>query len=289
MMDNIKKLLDDLKINTYCVDGKCLRKYLCWRQNKFLILLLGNGCSKSCRFCGCGISDRSPQAVDNTEPSRVLEFVKRLNIHRIALTSVTREDLPDYGMTHFANVCKLLRINSVLVKAILPKCEAKKELIELVVKEKPYKIQFGIETVKRLYGYLGIVREDYFRTLEAIKILKDLNVKRRTVQFMLGHGETYVEVLELLRNIREAGANELEIWHYLRTTRLMPNVTEYVKPGVFMNLADVSYKKFGFTYVRTVPMKNPAKVYTTIGLKEYKERKYPSLRKTPFNLCAKEQ
>jgi len=198
----------------------------------------------------CNVSFGIPQPIDRDEPSRIARAVKKLNLSYVVITSVTRDDLPDGGADHFANVIQAVHELSpkTAIEVLIPDLS---DIIGIVNKS-PNVVSHNIETVKSLYEKVRPAA-DYFRSLSLIKKVKSMDANIRTKSgIMLGLGESRDEVLKTFDDLLEAKCEFLTIGQYLAPSKNHYPVSEYIEPQVFTDYADIAYKK-GFIFVASAP------------------------------------
>jgi len=244
----ITEMLDEMNLNTVCVEASCPNRSECFSNKTATFMVLGTNCTRKCMFCN--VSFGIPQPIDRDEPSRIARAVKKLNLSYVVITSVTRDDLPDGGADHFANVIQAVHELSpkTAIEVLIPDLS---DIIGIVNKS-PTVISHNIETVKSLYEKVRPAA-DYFRSLSLIKKVKSLDANIRTKSgIMLGLGETRDEVLKTLDDLLEAECEFLTIGQYLAPSKNHYPVSEYIEPQVFTEYADIAYKK-GFIFVASAP------------------------------------
>lgn len=244
----ITEMLDEMNLNTVCVEASCPNRSECFSNKTATFMVLGTNCTRKCMFCN--VSFGIPQPIDRDEPSRIARAVKKLNLSYVVITSVTRDDLPDGGADHFANVIQAVHELSpkTAIEVLIPDLS---DIIGIVNKS-PNVVSHNIETVKSLYEKVRPAA-DYFRSLSLIKKVKSLDANIRTKSgIMLGLGETRDEVLKTLDDLLEAECEFLTIGQYLAPSKNHYPVSEYIEPQVFTEYADIAYKK-GFIFVASAP------------------------------------
>lgn len=246
--------LKRLGVHTVCEEARCPNRTGCYLRPTATFLILGPQCTRNCGFCSVkSTKDRLP--VDPDEPRKVALAAKLLGLRHVVITSVTRDDLEDGGASHFVKTMREVRkeLPTATIEVLVPDFNGNMESLKQVLEAKPEVFNHNLETVRSLYK---IVRPgaSYERSLRILKETKRLNpyvfVKSG---FMLGLGETLVEVMELLRDLREAGCDMITIGQYLRPSKKNLPVVEYIRPEVFENLEIVA-KKMGFPYVASGPL-----------------------------------
>ena len=234
--ENIRKirtLLDDTCVHTVCEEAKCPNIGECFSQGTCTFMILGNICTRSCAFCG--VTHGSPAPIDQEEPSKIVEAVKKLKLDYVVITSVTRDDLPDGGASHFAETIRNLRLNAAvsMVEILIPDFQGNENALKTVLDAKPYVLNHNIETVPRLYSEVR-PQANYERSLNLLKKAKEINNKVYTKSgFMVGLGENDEEVIAVLKDLREVNCDIVTIGQYLPPSRFHLKPEKYVDPEIF--------------------------------------------------------
>lgn len=233
-ISELKKDFGYKNLNTVCQSAKCPNIGECFKRRTATFLIMGKNCTRNCSFCG--IEKHHPEALDMSEPKRIAEAVKELGLAYSVITSVTRDDLADEGANHFAKTVAEIKkmLPDTKVEVLVPDFSGKKELIDIVLGSKPEVFSHNIETVPSLYGK---VRKgaDYKRSLEVLKYAKSKNFKVKT-GIMLGLGETEDEILQVIGDIKNTGADIFTAGQYLAPTKdHYPVIKEYT-PAEFLKI-----------------------------------------------------
>jgi lipoic acid synthetase len=246
-------LLDDLRLETVCENARCPNRPECWSRRTATFMILGNVCTRPCSFCS--VPKGEPLHIEDDEPARLAEAAARLGLKHVVITSVTRDDLPDGGASHFAR-CVLeirKRLPGVAVEVLTPDFLGDAAAIDIVIDAAPEVFNHNIETVPRLYRVVR-GRAEYRRSLDLLG-----RVKRRAPHIvtkaglMLGVGETIDELFEVLADLRSIGCDVLTLGQYLAPTlkHSIP-VARYVPPEEFDLLA-ARARLMGFRNVAAGP------------------------------------
>lgn len=246
---DVSRLLESLHLNTVCASAKCPNRHECWNRGTATVMILGNTCTRNCRFCN--VNTGKPDAVDSDEPARVAEAAMRLNLRHIVITSVTRDDLPDGGAQAFANTIRA-------VKAAMPKASVEVltpdfvDHLDVVLDAGPKVFNHNLETVKRMQQTVRpqASYEQSLATLRKAAARGDVLVKSG---LMLGLGETDDEVLEALEDLYAAGVRLLTLGQYMAPTRAHHPVERYVSPAQFDAFAERA-RAIGFDGVASGPL-----------------------------------
>jgi len=225
-------------INTVCSSAHCPNLAECWGRGTTTFMILGDTCTRHCRFCA--VKTGNPQgAADETEPQRVAQAVAELKLLYVVLTSIDRDDLPDLGAGMFAETVRQIkrRPSSPLVEVLTPDFGGREELIRQVVEAAPDVFGHNLETVERLSPGVRDPRADYRRSLDVLATVKRIVPKMTTKSgLMVGLGETDDELRQALRDLRVAGCDIVTVGQYLQPARRCLPVERYVTPEEFVAL-----------------------------------------------------
>ncbi len=252
---HLKGLLRTLDLHTVCEEAHCPNVWECWGGGTATIMLLGDLCTRGCRFCA--VRSGNPQgALDLDEPRKVAEALADLGLTYVVLTSVDRDDLPDGGASHFAATIRAIKARSpgILVEALIPDFQGDLDAVRTVVDAGPDVLDHNLETVRRLQGAARDRRANYEQSLSVLRGAKAMRPGLFTKSsLMLGLGETREEVLEAMRDLRANGVDLLTLGQYLRPSEWHLPVQEYVSPEAFDALR-VRGEALGFAYVAAGPL-----------------------------------
>jgi len=245
--------LRERKLHTVCEEARCPNIGECWNHKTATFLILGDTCTRGCRFCA--ISKGKPNALDPAEPLQVAQTVKELGLSHIVVTSVDRDDLPDGGSQHFARTVAWLKTLNpgIRVEVLIPDFRGDHTALETVVGSGIDILNHNIETVPRLYRKVrpGAL---YRRSLE---LLRDAKGMRREILtksgLMLGVGESLEEVMATLRDLRDVGCDIVTLGQYLQPSTRQLAVSRYVTPAEFDKLGRDA-RELGFRHVEAGPL-----------------------------------
>ncbi|KPK94197.1 lipoyl synthase, partial [bacterium SM23_31] len=234
----IKQLIRDCALHTVCESARCPNIGECWGQRTATFMILGDLCTRNCGFCA--VKTGSPAAPDRLEPERVATAVKKLRLKYAVITSVNRDDLDDGGSSIFSETIQAIRrhVPGCTVEVLIPDFEGCKQSLKTVLDAKPDILNHNIETVPGLYKVVR-PQADYQRSLEVIRYSKEYGAVTKS-GLMVGIGETFEEVLQVMHNLKESGCDILTIGQYLQPTKNHIPVDRYVTPEEF-----AEYKKYG--------------------------------------------
>jgi lipoic acid synthetase len=252
-LDRIKQLLDAGHLHTVCESADCPNIGECFGSKTCTFMILGNVCSRNCRFCA--VTHGQPDKIDPEEPRAVALTAKQLGLSHVVVTSVTRDDLTDGGAGQFAATIQAVReeLPTVTVEVLIPDFKGSAEALNKVICAGPDIINHNVETVPRLYSTVR-PQAVYSRSLELLgRISESGNSILSKSGLMLGLGETIQEVIEVFANLRAVGCQILTIGQYLSPSSQHLPIVEYVHPSTFKMLEEAAYK-MGFLDVNAGPL-----------------------------------
>lgn len=247
----VKNLVNKHQLHTICTSGNCPNIGECWNRGTATFMILGEICTRSCKFCG--VKTGRPLAVDQKEPPKLAESVKIMNVKHCVITSVDRDDLPDQGAGIWAATIRAVKeVNpETRIEVLIPDFRGKTNLIQQVIDAKPDVISHNLETVERLTPQIRSVAK-YRRSLEVIQYIAQ-NFKVAKSGIMLGLGEKEEEIEQTMDDLLEAGCKVLTIGQYLAPTTKHLKVQRYVSPREFYLYRRIGLKK-GFKFVESSPL-----------------------------------
>ena len=238
-------------MNTICTSGLCPNRSECWMARTATLMIGGDICTRKCRFCNT-LSGR-PRLLNPDEPRRVAESVKALKLRYAVITSVDRDDLPDYGAAHWIKTIEeIRRLNpDTKIELLIPDFMGKADLIRQVMATHPHVAGHNMETVRRLTPSVRSVAR-YERSLEVLREIANCGITAKT-GFMLGLGETHDEILETMDDILSTGCQRLTLGQYLQPTAEHLPVKAYITPEMFTEYKRIALEK-GFKHVVSGPL-----------------------------------
>jgi lipoyl synthase len=249
---SVNRILRGLELHTVCQSAKCPNRGECFSEGTATFLIMGDACTRGCRFCA--VESRQPKPLDADEPRRVAEAARELGLTHVVVTTVTRDDLPDGGAAHFVAVIGALReaVPNAAVEVLTSDFAGRLESVDVVTQAGPDVFNHNLETVPRLYGGVR-PGADYRRSLEVLARARTARPDLPTKSgLMLGLGETPDEVRDVMLDLRRSGVSILTLGQYLRPSKVHLPVAEYVAPQTFAELADDAYE-LGFSAVASAP------------------------------------
>ncbi len=252
---HLKGLLRTLDLHTVCEEAHCPNVWECWGGGTATIMLLGDRCTRGCRFCA--VTSGNPHGVlDAEEPRKVAEALADLGLTYVVLTSVDRDDLPDGGAAHFARTIREIKARDpdILVEALIPDFQGDLGAVRTVLEAGPDVLDHNLETVRRLQAVARDPRANYEQSLSVLRGAKASSPSVFTKSsLMLGLGETRDEVVEAMRDLRANDVDFLTLGQYLRPSEWHLPVQEYVAPEAFDELRAAG-EALGFAYVAAGPL-----------------------------------
>ena len=251
----IKSRSTRLNLSTVCEEANCPNIGECWNGGTATFMLMGDTCTRGCRFCAVR-STKYPPALDADEPSKLAGTIKKMNLNYVVLTTVNRDDLPDQGASHIARCIKATQRTSprLLIEMLMPDFRGEIELVQQIIDASPAVLAHNLETVRRLTPEVRDYRADYDQSLEVLRYLKTNCPEGYTKSsLMLGLGESRREILQAMQDMRNAGVDFLTIGQYLQPTRKHLKVLKFLHPDEFNELGQIG-DKMGFDYVASGPL-----------------------------------
>lgn len=249
------KRLHDLvaaeNLHTVCSEAMCPNRGECWEKGRATLMILGEACSRQCTFCG--VKHAWTGTIDEDEPRRAAQAVRKMGLNDVVITSVTRDDLPDGGAAVWAEtVHEIKRLPmDVVIEVLVPDFGGNPEHVATVIAARPDVWGHNLETVPRLYETVR-PQADYERSLAVLRQGAGAGLVAKT-SIMVGLGETLDEIRAVMRDARDAGCRIVYIGQYLQPTRAHHPVTRYVEPQEFDAMADEA-RQLGFDCVVSAPL-----------------------------------
>lgn len=248
----VRRILKTKCLNTVCENARCPNKNECYTKNTATFLIMGNNCTRNCRYCN--ITCSRPESLDLNEPFHVAEAVKDLGLKYAVITSVTRDDLPDGGAEHFANCIYEIRKISpdVKVEILTPDFKGNKDSLNTIIKAHPNVFNHNIETVRNVFK-TARPQGDYDRSLEVLKYIKDNSDIITKSGLMIGLGETFEDIEQTLVDLKNVGCDILTIGQYIQPSKAHLEVSKYYNPEEYENLKQLA-KKVGIKHYQIGPL-----------------------------------
>jgi len=249
----IKGLLEGNQLHTVCEEAHCPNIGECWDRGTATFMILGDTCTRACAYCA--VTTGTPMTVDFEEPIRLAETVERMRLNYAVITSVNRDDLPDGGASVFAQCIRNVRRRTpeCKVEVLIPDFEGDWSALGKVMKAKPDTLNHNIETVRRMFHRVR-AKGDYELSLELIAKAKEIDSGAVTKSgMMVGLGETWDEIIQTMRDLREVDCDLLTIGQYLRPSKKHIALAKWYTPQEFDELRDLGME-LGFSHVASGPL-----------------------------------
>jgi lipoic acid synthetase len=249
----MRSLLSRGRLNSVCQSARCPNIAHCFSKDTVTFMILGNICTRNCLFCA--VSKGTPYVPNPDEPYHIAQAVRTLNLRHIVVTSVTRDDLDDGGAYFFSQVVKAIRSSNpkTTIELLIPDFCGSKHDLKMVVDSNPDIIGHNVETVPRIFKDIRSMAS-FEQSLQVVHQIKELNRSLVTKSgFMVGLGETKLEVLEVLSMLKDVNCDIVTIGQYLRPSSEQVPVIEYIHPELFV-FYKTEAKKLGFKAVLAGPL-----------------------------------
>lgn len=250
----LKELMREKKLATVCEEARCPNVGECWSEGTATIMVLGEVCTRGCRFCA--VTTGNPRGLlDESEPRHVAEAVAAMGLRYVVLTSVDRDNLPDFGADHYARCIEAIHAESpeVRIEVLTPDFQGRREAIDRIVEARPDVFAHNIETIRRLHRSVRDVRAKYEQSLEVLAMARAAGVSFTKSSLLLGLGETEDELLETMADLRAVGCDFLTLGQYLRPSPRHAAIERFWTPEEFAALGKEG-RRLGFRYVASAPL-----------------------------------
>ena len=249
---NVRRILKNRCLNTVCENARCPNKNECYTKNTATFLIMGNVCTRNCRYCN--ISSERPKPLDEKEPLHVAEAVRDLGLKYAVLTSVTRDDLPGGGAEHFAKCVEQIRAldPDTKIEILTPDFKGDTAALDKIIKVRPDVFNHNIETVKELFK-IARPQGNYEISLKVLKYMKEIGNLTTKSGLMIGLGETPLLIEETLCDLKKAGVDILTIGQYIQPSKAHLPVAKYYTPEEYSALQKLAHK-VGFKYFQIGPL-----------------------------------
>ncbi len=252
----IKSRHRNLSLNTVCEEARCPNIGECWSGGTATIMILGDTCTRGCRFCA--VTTGKPPGVDLAEPFRVAESISKMGLDYVVITSVNRDDMPDGGAEIFARTIRATKVRqpTLLIEVLTPDFQGKMASVQAILDAGPDTFAHNVETVERLQRRVRDARATWRQSLDVLEYAKaNTSVAHGLTKtsIMLGVGETHDEVVDAMRQLRGVGCDVVTFGQYLRPTAKHLDVVEYVTPETFDEYRDIALE-LGFVYCASGPL-----------------------------------
>lgn len=248
---HVRGLVDTHKLHTICESGNCPNMGECWGAGTATFMILGNICTRSCRFCA--VATGRPEEVDWDEPQRVAEAINLMKVKHAVVTSVDRDELKDGGSIIWQNTIRAIKALNpdTTLETLIPDFKAEKENIQRIIDAAPEVVSHNIETTERLTKQVRM-QAKYWQSMETLKILKEGGMRTKS-GIMLGLGESREEVIQTLVDLNNSGVDVVTIGQYLQPTKKHLAVERFIHPDEFAEYREIGYN-LGLDYVESGPL-----------------------------------
>lgn len=248
----VRRILKTKCLNTVCENARCPNKNECYTKNTATFLIMGNNCTRNCRYCN--ITCAKPEALDFDEPLHVAQAVKALGLKYAVITSVTRDDLADGGAEHFANCIYEIRniMPDVKIEILTPDFKGNKNSLDTIIKAHPDVFNHNIETVRNVFKNAR-PQGDYDCSLEVLKYIKNNSGIITKSGLMVGLGETFEDIEQTLLDLKNAGCDIVTIGQYIQPSKEHLEVSKYYTPAEYEDLKALA-EKIGIKHYQIGPL-----------------------------------
>lgn len=237
----VRKILKTKCLNTVCENARCPNKNECYTKNTATFLIMGNDCTRNCKYCN--ISCARPEPLDLEEPKHVAEAVQALGLKYAVITSVTRDDLPDGGAEHFANCIYEIRklCPDTKIEILTPDFKGNKDCLDTIIKAHPDVFNHNIEAVRDIFKSVR-PQGDYECSLEVLKYVKDNSDILTKSGLIIGLSETFEQIEQTLIDLKNVGCDIVTIGQYIQPSKHHLEVAKYYTPEEYDKLKELANK-----------------------------------------------
>ncbi|MDD4054791.1 MAG: lipoyl synthase [Bacteroides sp.] len=246
-----KKIVDTHSLHTICTSGRCPNLGECWAKGTATFMIGGEICTRNCKFCNT--KSGKPLPLNQLEPKNIAQSIALMKIEHAVITSVDRDDLPDYGSNHWVDTIIAIKQQNpkTTIEVLIPDFQGDKDCINRIIEAKPHIISHNMETVRRITPLVRSVAT-YDTSLNVIKQIADSGIPAKS-GIMVGLNETVAEVEQLMDDLIAVGCSILTIGQYLQPSRKHYPVSEYITPEQFEDYKATALRK-GFRSVESGPL-----------------------------------
>ncbi len=254
--NHIDRLTSRFGLNSVCQSAHCPNRSECWAAGTATFMIMGNACTRGCRFCAVRTS-ANPPPLDPDEPEKLAMAVAELKLKYTVITSVDRDDLEDDGAAHYAECVRRIRRKNpnTIVETLIPDFKGKRPSIRELVESRPHVISHNLETVEGLTPEIRDLRASYGQSLGVLKTVRELSGGKIITKsgIMVGFGETFDEVARTMQDAKESGVEIFTVGQYLSPSDSHYPVKEFVTPEIFEEYEKLGYET-GFSFVASGPL-----------------------------------
>jgi len=249
---NVRRILKTNCLNTVCESARCPNKNECYTKNTATFLIMGNVCTRNCRYCN--IKCEKPQPLDKNEPKNIAKAIKELGLKYIVITSVTRDDLSDGGAEHFQQCLKEIKklTPKVQTEILTPDFKGDTKALDIIIQSAPNVFNHNIETVERLFK-IARPQTSYQRSLEVLKYVKTNSNITTKSGLMVGLGETFEDIEKTLTDLENVGCDIVTIGQYIQPSKEHLKINRYYTLSEFEQLKTLA-KKVGIKNYQIGPL-----------------------------------
>ncbi len=251
---DVKNILDKYNLKTVCQSALCPNINKCWQEKSATFLLMGDICTRNCRFCA--VKKGVPFKLDNDEPLNIARAVEELGLEYVVLTCVDRDDLLDFGAMHFYKTVNEIKNinNNIKVEVLVPDFSLKEEYIKFLLESKPDVIAHNLETVRSLSLYVRDKRATYDKSLDFLRLIKKIDYKIKTkTSILVGLGESDDDIFKTLKDIKLVDIDMVVIGQYLQPSSKQIKVKEYISIQKFKQYERFA-KELGIKQIISSPL-----------------------------------
>ena len=248
---HVRSIIHSNHLNTICTSGRCPNQAECWSCGTATFMIGGNICTRNCRFCN--VTTGKPLPLDSNEPQNVAASIAGLKLKHAVITSVDRDDLPDYGVSHWVKVITAIKEQSPMttMEVLIPDFQGNLDLVDRIIEAEPDVISHNLETVRSLSDQIRC-KATYETSLAVIKRIADSGIVAKS-GIMLGLGELPEEIIQTMDDLRSVGCEVMTIGQYLQPAEKNIEVKEYIHPDQFEEYRQIALNK-GFRHVESAPL-----------------------------------
>ena len=247
----VRKILKNKCLNTVCDGARCPNKSECYSKNTATFLIMGNTCTRNCRYCN--ISPARPEPLDADEPKHIAEAVKELGLKYAVITSVTRDDLPDGGAEHFRKcIDEIRKISDAGIEILTPDFKGSEQALDIIIQAKPDVFNHNIETVEPIFK-TARPQGDYSVSLKVLRYIKDNSSIVTKSGLMIGLGEMFQEIEATLLDLKGSGVDIITIGQYIQPSKAHLEVAKYYTLDEYEDLKELA-RKIGFKNYQIAPL-----------------------------------
>lgn len=271
----VRHILRDKHLNTVCEGARCPNKNECYQHNTATFLIMGNNCTRNCKYCN--ITTAKPEPLDLEEPKHIAEAIKELELDYAVITSVTRDDLPDGGAEHFANcIYEIKKLSpNIKIEILTPdfrskksRTEFNKDSLDTIIKAKPDVFNHNIETARAVFEKARPLG-NYDLSLSVLKYIKENSDIPTKSGLMIGLGETMEQIAETFEDLKNVGCDILTVGQYIQPSKQHLEIDKYYSLKEFEEIKDLA-KKIGFKKYQIGPLVRSSYHAKLIMVKEEK-------------------